>query len=150
MSHAASNHDRLCLLIGSIGMLGSELARTGAARGYRMELRADPEALDVTREDEVQGAIRELRPDLVINASGYTDVGGAEDHEREAYAINRDGPAHLARACREHDAPLVHYSTDYVFNGMRDQPYRVDDASGDLRSGRAVEVGRFCAINGSL
>lgn len=86
----------------------------------------DLDELDITRADEVRRVIGEMRPTLVINAAAYTDVDGCETHEAQAMAVNADGPANLAEACRACDARLVHVSTDYVFDGKSAEPYAPD------------------------
>ncbi|HOA75810.1 MAG TPA: dTDP-4-dehydrorhamnose reductase [Phycisphaerae bacterium] len=83
----------------------------------------DVDELDITRRDDVLRVIGEIRPALVINAAAYTDVDGCESHEAEAAAVNANGPAHLAEACREYNSRLVHVSTDYVFDGKGTAPY---------------------------
>src|SRR6185436_1213230 len=70
----------------------------------------------------------QVRPDVVINASAYNKVDAAESEVAEALAVNAAGPAHLARACREAGAVLVHVSTDYVFDGSAGRAYAEDDA----------------------
>jgi dTDP-4-dehydrorhamnose reductase len=76
--------------------------------------------------------LRDLRPDAVINAAAFTDVDRAETEAAAAFALNRDGPAALARACADLGAPLVHLSTDYVFDGAKPAPYVETDAKAPL------------------
>jgi len=82
--------------------------------------------LDVADADAVRAAVAEHRPDVVINAAAWTDVDGAETDEAAALAVNRDGPANFAAACAQHNATLVHISTDYVFDGTATEPYDED------------------------
>lgn len=86
--------------------------------------------LDITDATAVAAAIETHRPDVVVNAAAYTNVDAAEADEPTAHAINADGPAHLARACADTGARLLHISTDYVFAGDATTPYDVDDATG--------------------
>ncbi|MBF0335939.1 MAG: dTDP-4-dehydrorhamnose reductase, partial [Alphaproteobacteria bacterium] len=79
--------------------------------------------LDVTDREAVWRAVEAARPRLVINAAAFTAVDAAESRPDEAFAINRDGVAWLAAACAGADIPLVHVSTDYVFDGAKGQPY---------------------------
>ena len=101
--------------------------------GYELAARA-PEAialgrqqLDITQADATLDTLRRLRPSLVINAAAYTAVDKAESEA--AYAANRDGVATLAQGCKELGIPLLHISTDYVFDGSKPEPYREDDAT---------------------
>ena len=112
-------------IIGSSGMLGQALMADCKARGIEAWGYAGRRALDVTDGDAVCKSLR--RAHVVINASGYTDVDGAESDPEAAMRVNHLGPANLARACRDTDALLVHYSTDYVFPGVTSSVNRVDD-----------------------
>jgi len=89
-------------------------------------------ALDITDAAAVGRAVDAHRPDVVINAAAFTDVDGAEDAAEAAFAVNRDGPDALARACAAGGAALVHVSTDYVFDGAGARPWREDDPTGPL------------------
>ena len=118
------------LLLGAKGMLGQELAtvlseRLGTSAVDRLLCWDEPE-LDIRDEVAVRGALVEVRPAVVINAAAYTDVDGCESNERLAMAVNADGPRQLALACREIGAKLVHFSTDFVFDGGSDTPYQPD------------------------
>ena len=77
--------------------------------------------------------ISEKSPDLVINAAAYTAVDDCETHFDEAYAVNALGPKNLAIACKSIDIPLVHISTDYVFDGMAHRPYGTDDTRNSFK-----------------
>ena len=79
--------------------------------------------LDIADLDAVTEAVGKHRPDVVINAAAWTDVDGAETDEAGALAVNRNGPANFAAACAQHNAALVHISTDYVFDGSGTEPY---------------------------
>ena len=105
------------LLTGASGQVGTELAR--CLQG-RVELAAlDRRALDLSDAAAVSRAVREFKPALILNAAAYTAVDDAETHEAEAAAINAKAPAVLAAEARASNALLVHYSTDYVFDGAK-------------------------------
>jgi dTDP-4-dehydrorhamnose reductase len=93
---------------------------------------AGRDELDVTDGAAVADTVARLAPRLVVNAAAYTAVDRGETEPAAAYAVNRDGPAHLARACALTGAPLVHVSTDYVFDGTNRAAYSEDDAVAPL------------------
>lgn len=113
------------LVVGAAGRLGSALARgcsgwadvTAAARGD----------LDVRDRRAVTDLVARLRPDVVVNGAAWTDVDGAEDEPAEALAVNAFAVRGLAAAARSAGAALVHFSTDFVFDGAGDRPYREED-----------------------
>ena len=83
--------------------------------------------LDVTKPDTLAASIDVHEPDVVINCAAYTAVDAAESHAQQAMAVNADGACSLAKLCARHDVPLVHISTDYVFDGTKTEPYRESD-----------------------
>ncbi len=83
--------------------------------------------VDLTRAQDLRDAVRAAAPRFVVNAAAYTDVDGAESQPELAAAVNVDGPAHLADACRKVGAGLLQISTDYVFDGEKEGAYREDD-----------------------
>lgn len=119
------------LVAGAGGQVGRELmglpapadlALTGLYR----------EALDICHADAVHAAFDQHRPDIVVNLAAYTAVDKAEDEPLPAFAANRDGPAMLAQACRRRGIPLLHVSTDYVFDGQKQGAWREDDPIGPI------------------
>lgn len=120
------------LIAGANGQLGRDLIRrAGELDG--LDLRAlARDRLDITNATAAQRAIAEYRPDWVINAAAYTAVDRAESEPETAFAVNRDGAAHLAHAAATHGARLVQVSTDYVFDGELARPYRPDDPPNPL------------------
>ncbi|WP_263784977.1 dTDP-4-dehydrorhamnose reductase [Salinibacter grassmerensis] len=114
------------LLLGATGQVGHELRCTLAPLGaVHTPGRA---AVDLRVPDAIRRAVDEIGPDLIVNAAAYTDVDGAEDAPRRAAAINAEAPRVLAEAAQTTGAWLVHYSTDYVFDGTKRAPYTEDDA----------------------
>lgn len=114
------------LLCGAEGQIGSHIAEY--ASRYGIEVRAaSRKMLDICQPREVQSELRRHRPAAVVNAAAFTDVDGSEGSPAEAFAANAGGPRNLARGCAEGDAALIHLSTDYVFDGRQDRPYREDD-----------------------
>jgi dTDP-4-dehydrorhamnose reductase len=83
--------------------------------------------LDITDRAAVGDAVRALRSELVVNAAAYTAVDSAETEPETAFAVNRDGAAHLAEACARARIPLIHISTDAVFDGAKTAPYVEED-----------------------
>ena len=112
------------LVTGAGGQVGRALVRLAGLHGFEAVGLTSRE-LDVTDADAVAGAADRYQPIAVANAAAYTKVDAAEADEERARAVNADGPAILARAFAS--VPLLHYSTDYVFDGRGDRPYREDD-----------------------
>ena len=112
------------LLLGHKGMLGRAFCELFEREGIAYRGLDLPE-LDITDAEQVRGLIAP-GVEAVINCAAYTNVDGAEDDEQTALRINGDGAANLAKACAEAAVPLVHYSTDYVFDGQASEPYAVD------------------------
>ncbi|NTV41840.1 MAG: dTDP-4-dehydrorhamnose reductase [Syntrophobacteraceae bacterium] len=121
----------LVLVVGHRGMLGVALLRrfrSGGVAAFGLDL---PD-VDITRVESVTGCMETHRPRMVINCAGYTAVDKAESEPAAALAVNRDGPANLATACREFGIPMIHISTDYIFDGKASQPYLEEDPPGPL------------------
>lgn len=110
------------LLTGVRGQVGHELLRQAPA-GFQVAGLSSAE-LDIADAGQVAAVLAAVRPQLIINAAAYTAVDKAESELQRAFAVNRDGVANLASA----GVPLLHISTDYVFAGDADRPYREDDS----------------------
>ncbi|MBW7957426.1 MAG: dTDP-4-dehydrorhamnose reductase [Deltaproteobacteria bacterium] len=116
------------LLTGAKGQLGSDLGPLLRNAGFETAAFGSSE-LDIADATAVFNAVRKERPGLIINAAAYTKVDLAEKERERAFAVNSDGPANLGRAALEAGIPLIHVSTDFVFDGSRAVPYREDDAT---------------------
>src|SRR5438874_3404296 len=114
------------LVLGSAGQIGHELCRFAWPADYRVA-GFDRAEVDITDQGAVTAAVDRERPDIVINAAAYTAVDRAESEPDAAWAGNCAGPGYLAAACRSDGIPLIHISTDYVFDGSKKGPYREDD-----------------------
>jgi len=113
------------LITGANGQLGWELQRAAPKDFEIITLsRLD---LDITDNAAVESAFREFNPELVINAAAYTAVDKAENEKAKAFAVNGDGAANVAKAATDIKARLIHISTDFVFDGLKSQPYLPDD-----------------------
>jgi dTDP-4-dehydrorhamnose reductase len=128
------------LLTGTGGQVGFELTRAlapiGEVHGYDLPI------LDLADPDAIVAACRAVRPSLIVNAAAYTAVDAAEAQPRLAHAINAVAPGILAEEAQRGDAVLVHYSTDYVFDGSRRRPYRESDVPAPLNEyGRSKLAG---------
>ena len=114
----------MILVVGANGMLGHDLMALLGDRAQGVDI-AD---IDITSPEAVFKVIGELKPEVIINCAAYTDVDGCESNAETAMAVNGEGVAYLAMACRESGALLVQISTDYVFDGGKGTPYVEDDA----------------------
>ena len=115
------------LVTGSHGQVGYCLVSQLSMRGDIQVIAFDREQLDITNEQQVKTVISELKPNVIINAAAHTAVDKAEKEIDMSYAINRDGPSYLAESAEKIDALLLHISTDYVFDGKKNEPYAETD-----------------------
>ncbi|CAN5592827.1 dTDP-4-dehydrorhamnose reductase [soil metagenome] len=128
------------LLFGANGQVGHELRRSLAPLAEvvcttRTGLVADGsacEAADFDRPADLPGLVARIAPDVVVNAAAYTAVDRAEDEPEAAFRANAEAPGAIAAACATRDIRLLHYSTDYVFDGTATRPYREDDLTSPL------------------
>lgn len=114
------------VVTGAGGQLGRDVVLHAESLGDDV-IGVDKAALDITDAVAVEALLSATRPDAVINAAAYTAVDACESNESLAYAVNADAVGHLSAACELAGAHLVHVSTDYVFDGTLDRPYREDD-----------------------
>lgn len=128
------------LLTGGTGQVGWALRTSLAAAGELWV--PDKSALDIGSAEAIAAAVRGFRPQMIVNAAAYTDVDRAETEQPLANAINAVAPGILAQEARRQGAALVHFSTDYVFDGSKPSPYREDDAANPLNAyGRSKLAG---------
>jgi dTDP-4-dehydrorhamnose reductase len=120
------------LLVGRNGQVGTELATHLPCLGDLVAL--DRQQLDLLNPNEVRRIIREVHPSIIVNAAAYTAVDQAEKDTQTAQTINADAPALMAREAKNIGALLVHYSTDYVFDGSKMSPYSEDDSPNPINA----------------
>ncbi len=124
------------LLLGGNGQVGRELRRSLAPLGELVVATRDGiganVAADFDAPPSLANLVRAVSPDVVVNAAAYTAVDRAENESAAAFRINAEAPAAIARACAAAGVLLLHYSTDYVFDGQATRPYREDDATAPL------------------
>ncbi len=114
------------LITGGAGAMGRAIASRGDARGHELVI-LDRAALDIGDVAHVAAVLRVIAPAAVINAAAYTQVDRAEQERDLAFSVNAIGAGVIAQACADRSVPLVHISTDYVFDGAATRPYREDD-----------------------
>ena len=128
------------LLLGGNGQVGYELLRSlsplgeviATTRSGQLPDGRNCEVADLSDPDTLPALVARIAPDLVVNAGAYTAVDRAEDEPELAFRVNAHAPAALAGACARAGIPIVHFSTDYVFDGSGTRPYREDDATAPL------------------
>lgn len=123
------------LILGGTGRLGRVLQRTfpdSVSVGH---------TVPITDQEAVRALIGRIRPALVLNAAAWTDVDGCEIDPKRAFLVNGEGPGYIAAACEEVGATLVHFSTDYIFDGDRTVYYEDDPASPINTYGRTKAIG---------
>jgi dTDP-4-dehydrorhamnose reductase len=118
------------LVLGAGGMLAHDLLAR-APGDVELFSRTSNE-LDITDREAVAAAVAAVAPDAVINCAAYTDVDGAETHAQRAFSVNGEAPGIVAAALAGHDTLLIHYGSDYVFDGSGSRPYREDDPPAPL------------------
>ena len=118
------------LINGRNGQVSHELQRRLGGVGELIVLGRDQ--LDLAQPDQIRRQVQNVRPDLIINAAAHTAVDLAESEPQAAFAINAVAPGILAEEALALDIPLIHYSTDYVFDGLKADPYNEDDTPNPL------------------
>jgi dTDP-4-dehydrorhamnose reductase len=123
---------RTLLVTGAAGQLGHRVLASAARRPHLAVVGCTRADLDITDPDSVAHAFDRHRPDVVLHAAAWTAVDAAESHRDEAFAANADGAAHVARAAAARGLPLLHISTDYVFDGTSARGYLPGDPPAPL------------------
>jgi dTDP-4-dehydrorhamnose reductase len=118
------------LLTGKNGQLGRELISSLKPLGEVIAL--GHAQLDLTKPEQIRQTIREIQPQLIVNAAAYTAVDQAESEEAIAHAVNADAPGIMADEAKKTGAALIHYSTDYVFDGTKTTPYLENDVTNPI------------------
>ena len=112
-------------ITGYSGQLGYDVAKEAEKRGYEYK-GVSSKDLDITNKTDVDKIISEYNPDVVVHCAAYTKVDAAEDNEDICMKVNSDGTRNIAEACKKLDCPMVYISTDYVFDGEGDEPWKPD------------------------
>ncbi len=115
-----------CMVVGAYGMLGRDLCAALKEMDTHV-IEMDIQEMDISSLSSVMGVMRKVKPKLVINVAALTDVDGCESQQEQAFRVNARGPENLAMAVNDLGSFLVHISTDYVFDGSKNQPYAEDD-----------------------
>jgi dTDP-4-dehydrorhamnose reductase len=123
--------NRKAVVFGAAGQLGVELVRELGARGYSVK-GWDRTRVDITDAAAVEHALADYEPEIVFNSAAYNQVDVAEKEPLSAFMVNALAVRNLALACRQVDARLVHFSTDYVFDGLANRPYSEEDPTHPL------------------
>ncbi len=118
--------ERIAAVFGSAGQLGVELVKELRSRGYAVYA-YDRAKVDITDPEAVEQSVARINPSVVLNAAAYNQVDVAEREPQAAFQVNALAVRNLAMACRQIDARLVHFSTDYVFDGRAARPYKETD-----------------------
>jgi dTDP-4-dehydrorhamnose reductase len=132
------------LLTGVSGQVGQALRKP--LHSFGTVIAADRSALDLSRPDRISAALDSFSPDLIVNPAAYTAVDQAEDESELAHRVNAEAPSEIARWAAPHGVPMIHFSTDYVFDGSGDRAWRETDPTGPLSVYGASKLAGEAAI----
>ena len=135
------------LLTGKNGQVGHDLQNSLPALGEVIAL--DRKELDLAKPDQIREMIRRIRPTVIINAAAYTAVDQAEKEESLAHVVNAEAPAIMAEEAKKIGAAVIHYSTDYVFDGTKRTPYQENDSTNPLNAYGRTKLAGEQAIQSS-
>ena len=142
------NKDSKIIVTGVKGQLGFDCVRELRKRGYTNVLGIDIDDLDITNESSVHSFIQTHKPVVVMHNAAWTAVDKAEQFPEQVYKVNALGPKYIAEACKEVGAKMVYISTDYVFDGLGDQPFETDSPKAGLSVyGKTKSSGEDFVIN---
>lgn len=133
------------LLLGHEGMLGKDLHRL-LSMGYEVTGR-DVGDFDIASLDQCIDLIKSIQPNVVINAAAYTNVDGCESNERQCMAVNAQGVGNLVASCQDLNLKIVHFSTDYIFDGTKREPYLEGDIPSPLNAYGRSKLGGEKALS---
>lgn len=137
------------LLTGANGMLGQDLVPILEDEGYEV-IETDAHTLDITDFDIAKNILEKNKPDIVIHCAAYTNVDGAESDIDGATRVNVTGTENIAKICAQNDITMVYISTDYVFDGTKEEPYEPEDKTnpinvyGKTKLGGELAVQKYC------
>ena len=120
------------LLTGSKGMLAKEFISECRNRKDYTIIALEREKCNIANFSSIRDAVGDIRPDIIINCASYTDVDACERNQEKAFSVNGEGVKNLIQVCRENDIPLVHFSTDFVFDGEKKSSYTEEDKPNPL------------------
>lgn len=123
--------DQPILVVGRYGQVARALEARSSLQSLALECWGRPD-LDVCQPDLIEAVLEEVQPRLIVNAAAYTAVDQAESEAELAFAVNSEGPGNLARAAARMKVPIIHISTDYVFDGTKTRPYQETDPTAPL------------------
>lgn len=143
------------LLLGKNGQVGWELQRAlqplGEVIALDRSINGDGLCGDIAKFTAIEHVLKQVQPDIVVNATAYTAVDKAESEQDQADLINHLAIAHLAEKCKQQDALLIHYSTDYVFNGTGTSAWAEDDVKAPINHyGRTKRDGEIALENSQV
>jgi len=140
-----AKHKKKSLVIGSEGMLGIDVVTQLSFSGYEV-MGWDLDDIDIVIIDQMS-KISDVKPDIIINCAAYTAVDLAETEREKCYSVNVEGVKNLVDYCKNYDVPLVHFSTDYVFDGLK-KGYSEDDVKNPINYyGKTKSLGEDIIIN---
>lgn len=135
------------LLTGKNGQVGYELVR--GLQALADVVATDRDSFDLASTAEIEQKIKAINPDLIINAAAYTAVDKAEQDYQQAHLINSVAPGQIAKTCRELDIPIIHFSTDYVFDGSKEVPWKETDTPSPINTYGETKLGGELAVQAS-
>lgn len=133
------------LITGASGMLGQDLVPVLEDEGFNV-VETNSKTLDVTNREQVKEIISKEKPEYVIHCAAYTNVDGAEENVETATKINIEGTENIAHACKKDDINLIYISTDYVFDGTKEEAYLPSDKTNPLNIYGKTKLGGELAI----